>query len=105
MALTGVTNAHGPSPQPIACRSPSCSLMTATGSNQAYSNVTYLAQESGVDGGSNQLPAYLGQLLRLDPRDDLVWPLSPPIIALVGSALWYNILSKHTLALAPVRQG
>ena len=28
-------NARGPSPQPTACRSPSCSLMTATGSNQA----------------------------------------------------------------------
>ena len=32
MAFTGVTNAHGPSPQPVACRSPSCSLTTATGS-------------------------------------------------------------------------
>ena len=35
MAFTGVTNAHGPSPHPTACRSPSCSLTTATGSNQA----------------------------------------------------------------------
>ena len=33
MAFTGVANAHGP--QPAACRSPSCSMMTATGSNQA----------------------------------------------------------------------
>ena len=30
MAFTGVTNAHGPSPQPTAC-----SLMAATGSNKA----------------------------------------------------------------------
>ena len=37
MAFTGVTNAHGPSPQPRACRSPSCSLTTATGSNQTKS--------------------------------------------------------------------
>ena len=34
MAFIGVTNAHGPSPQPTACRSPICSLITATGSNQ-----------------------------------------------------------------------
>ena len=35
MAFTGVTNVHGPSPQP-----------TATGSNQAYSKVlNYLALE------------------------------------------------------------
>ena len=45
MAFTGVTNAHGPSPQPTACRSPTCSLMTATGSNQALGKVeTYLAK-------------------------------------------------------------
>ena len=31
VAFTGVTNAHGPSPQQTACRSPSCSLTTATG--------------------------------------------------------------------------
>ena len=35
MAFTGVTNAHGPSPQPTACMSPSYSLMTATGSNHS----------------------------------------------------------------------
>ena len=28
MAFIGVTNAHGPSPQPTACRSPTCSLTT-----------------------------------------------------------------------------
>ena len=36
MAFTGVTNAHGPSPQPTACRSPSCSLTTATGILEAF---------------------------------------------------------------------
>ena len=35
MLFTGVANAHEPSPQPTACRSASCSLTTATGSNQA----------------------------------------------------------------------
>ena len=35
MAFTRVTNAHGPSPQPTACRSPTCSMMTVSGSNQA----------------------------------------------------------------------
>ena len=35
VAFTGVTNAHVPSPQPTVCRSPTCNLMTATGSNQA----------------------------------------------------------------------
>ena len=35
MAFTGFTNAHGPSPHPTACRSPTCSLTTATGSNPA----------------------------------------------------------------------
>ena len=34
MAFTGVTNAHGPSPLPTACRSASCSLMSTTESNQ-----------------------------------------------------------------------
>ena len=34
MAFTGVTNDHRPSPQPTACRSPSCSLTTATGNNR-----------------------------------------------------------------------
>ena len=42
MAFTGVTNAHGPSPQPTACRSPSYSLATATGSNQATKQVLNL---------------------------------------------------------------
>ena len=39
MAFTGVTNAHGPSPQPTACRSPTCSLTTSTGSNQAQGKI------------------------------------------------------------------
>ena len=39
----GVTNAFGPSHQPTACRSPTLSLMTATGNNQAQGKVyTYL---------------------------------------------------------------
>ena len=46
MAFTGVTNAHGPTPQPTACRSPSCSLTTATEGNQAEGKAqTYLARE------------------------------------------------------------
>ena len=58
MAFTGVTNAHGPSPQPTACRSPSCSLTAATGSNQAQSKVlTYLAQE--VWGGWGEMKSTL----------------------------------------------
>ena len=36
MAFTGVTNAHGPSPQSKACRSPLNSLTTLTGSNKAF---------------------------------------------------------------------
>ena len=47
MAFTGVTNA--PSPQPTACRYPSCSLATATESNQATS-----LKKSGVDGEANR---------------------------------------------------
>ena len=35
IAFTGVTNAHGPSPQPTSSWSSSCNLMTATGNNQA----------------------------------------------------------------------
>ena len=34
LAFTGVTYAHGPSRQPTACRFLTCSLSTATGSNQ-----------------------------------------------------------------------
>ena len=34
IAFTGVTNVHGPSPQPTACRSPPCSLTTAKVSNE-----------------------------------------------------------------------
>ena len=54
MAFTVVANAHGPSPQPTAFRSPTCSLMTATGSNQAQPKVfkPTLPQKSGVDGGA-----------------------------------------------------
>ena len=39
IAFTGVTNDHGHQPQPTACRSPTCSLMTTTGSNQASGKV------------------------------------------------------------------
>ena len=39
MAFTEFTKAHGPSPQPTACRPPICSLITATGSNQAKGKV------------------------------------------------------------------
>ena len=38
VAFVGVTNAHGPSPQPTPCRSPTCSLTTATGSNHEFEN-------------------------------------------------------------------
>ena len=34
MTFTGVTNAHGTSPQPTTFRSPTCSLTSSTGSNQ-----------------------------------------------------------------------
>ena len=67
MGFTGVTNAHGPSSRPKACRSPTCSLMTTTGSNQAQGKVwTYFTWEVWVGwgpcgGGSNQVPTYLGQ--------------------------------------------
>ena len=41
---TGVTNAHGHSPQPRACRPPTCSLKTPIGSTHAQVEVeTYLA--------------------------------------------------------------
>ena len=39
MAYTGVANAHGPSPQQAACRSPTCSLTTPISSNQALGKV------------------------------------------------------------------
>ena len=65
-AFTGVTNAHGPSPQPTAFRSPSSSLTTARGSNQAKAKFKPTPPEkSGVDGGANQLSTYLGQPLHL----------------------------------------
>ena len=38
MAFTDVTNDHGSTPQPTACRSPSCSLMTTTGRNFVMTN-------------------------------------------------------------------
>ena len=66
MAFTKVTNAHGPSPQPTVCRSPSCSLTTATGSSRLKARFKPTSPEkSGVDGGANQVPTYLGQLLHL----------------------------------------
>ena len=84
MAFTGVTNAHGPSPQPTACRSPSCCLTTATGSNQAKAMFKpTLPKKSWVDGGANQLPTNLGQFPSPVLPGDLVWLFSPPIIALV----------------------
>ena len=65
MAFTGVTNAHGLSPQPTASRSPSWSLTTTTGRNQARFKPT-MPKKSGVDGGANQVPT---QHRLFDPRN------------------------------------
>ena len=44
-----VTNIHGPSHQPIACRSPTCSQTTATVNNQAKARFKpTLPEKSGV---------------------------------------------------------
>ena len=52
-SLTGVANAHGPSPQPTACRSPLCSLTTPTWSNQSRARFELtLPKKSEVDGGA-----------------------------------------------------
>ena len=61
MVFTGVINAHGPSPQPTTYRSPSCSLTTATGSNQAQAGFKPTSpKKPGVDGEANQVPTLLG---------------------------------------------
>ena len=52
MAFTGVTNAHGPSSQPTACRSPSCSPMTAKGSSKALGKLIYLHILNRLSSGS-----------------------------------------------------
>ena len=53
MAFSGVTNAHGPSPQPTSCRSITCSLMTTAVSNQAYGKVySYFDLKVWGDGGA-----------------------------------------------------
>ena len=61
-AFTGVANAHGPPwPHPTACRSPTCSLMTSTGSNRPKARFKPTSPEkSGVDGGANFLNANQG---------------------------------------------
>ena len=89
MTFIGVTNAHGPSPQPTACRSPTCSLMIATGSNQAQGNL--LCPRSlgwmGEQSGANMSWSVISPVTP-PPHGDLVKLLSPPTTALVGSALW-----------------
>ena len=79
MAFTGFTNAHGPSPQPTACRSPTCSLMIATGRNQA--------REVWGDEGAIRCQHIMVICFTYTPNGDLVWLLSPPITALMGSGL------------------
>ena len=60
MAFTGVTNVHGPSPQPTACRPQSCSLTTAKEVTRLKARFKPTTPEkSGVDGGANQVPTYL----------------------------------------------
>ena len=49
MAVTGVTNAHGPSPKPTVCRPPTCSLTTATGSNHATRSLRWMEGQSSVN--------------------------------------------------------
>ena len=54
--FTGVTNAQWPSSQPTAFRSPSCSLITATGSNQALGKVKLLGLRSLGSMGEQSVP-------------------------------------------------
>ena len=61
-------------------------------------------KKSGVDGEQIRCQHILVSCFTCTPHGDLVWLLSPPVIALVGSALWCSILSSHTKALAPVQQ-
>ena len=49
MALTEVANAHGPSPHPTACRSPSYSLTKTIGINLRQGKNTS-PETSGLDG-------------------------------------------------------
>ena len=68
MAFTGVTNALGPSPQPTACRSPSCSVATGTWSKPGLRqclNLPHLRSLGWIGGWTNHVPTYLGQSLHL----------------------------------------
>ena len=70
-----------PSPQPTACRSPKCSLMTATGSNQARPKARFKPnslKKSGVDGGSIRCPRWRLLLLYIFLKKmGQSWPLFP----------------------------
>ena len=84
MAFTGVTYAHGSSPQPTACRSLSCSLMTVTGSNQALrQDLTYLAWE--VWGGCGE------QSFGMSDLSYFLWKVS------VIQLIWRGTLSCSTI--------
>ena len=84
MAFTGVTYAQGPSPQPTACRSLSCSLMTVTGSNQALrQDLTYLAWE--VWGGCGE------QSFGMSDLSYFLWKVS------VIQLIWRGTLSCSTI--------
>ena len=64
MAFPGISNAHGPSPQPTAYRSPTCSRSTATRSNQTLAKVSAYFEWEVLGGwGSNQVPTFLVYIL------------------------------------------
>ena len=66
MAFTGITNAHGPSPYATACKPPTCSLTTTTGSNRANVKVSnYNAKEVWGGWGSSFVATYLDQPIQL----------------------------------------
>ena len=62
VAFSRVTNASGPLPQATTRRTPTCSLSSATGSNQAKGKIKPTLTEKSFGGWMrNQVATYLGQ--------------------------------------------
>ena len=83
MAFTGVTNPHRPSTHSTACRSPTCSLKTATGSYRAKGKVLKpsLFKKSGVNGEATiRCQHILVSCFISTLHDDIVQLFSPPVI-------------------------
>ena len=101
MAFTGVKNAYGPSPQPTACRTPFWSLKQQQEVTRPKARFkSSLPKKTKLDGGANQVPTYLGQLLQILPKNWVIWGKKLPSNALKSCQNYDNLPNLVTIAVA-----